>query len=52
MLPMKGCEKSYLVAPKLGWMELRASSSRVAVTVMPSDGSAAGADGDCGSVWP
>jgi hypothetical protein len=34
--------------PVLGWMELRASSSRVAVTVMPSDGSVSG---DCGCVW-
>src|SRR5262245_21593441 len=30
-------------------MELRASSSRVAVTVMPSDGSMSGL---CGGVWP
>jgi hypothetical protein len=33
------------VAPRLGWMELRASSSRVAVTVMASDGSVSGGGG-------
>jgi hypothetical protein len=36
---MKGCVNSYMFAPRLGWMERRASSRRIAVLL--NDASAA-----------